>query len=411
MIMTNEKILNYVKEKGKQAWIGGFPPFDMDIIDIERCSNFRLPAKFHGKYKIVWCYEKDISTYHKNSWKIIIDECLRMLGEKGIFICKYSQTENFSLPMLKSFIGRNPNYDVEIEYEDVSVVVFKIHRLNYKYYQNKLWTFAILTSGKKDDNVIKFLQSIREQEDGCKHEIIISGPKKSIYDKFNVKYLDLSQFRDEQFAEISKKKNAIANMATNPNLLIAHDRFYLDKCFFRTFDEYGYDFDFLAVKQTFEDNRKHPYYTFVYEPILSWTHPANCLDLQYLFDTQYINGGLMVFKTHNLQRFNFNKLLFWNQQEDVELSKVFIENSLIPRVNFISNIWAINDGSDKIKDSFNFIVLENGKIKNRTKKTFFYDLNPFKIGNYRNYKKKKRLSIKIKRKSKFPFISIRTRIK
>ena len=73
------------------------------------------------------------------------------------------------------------------------------------------------------------MQSIRNQDKEAKHEIIISGPHKASYDKYNVKYLDQSQFRDEQFAEISKKKNAIAQMASNPNLLIAHDRFYLDK--------------------------------------------------------------------------------------------------------------------------------------------------------------------------------------
>ena len=354
----NEYLLRYVQTQNKHAWINGFPPFDMDIIDIESCSNFRLHSKFHGQYDVVWIYEKGLDTYHKNSWKIVVDECIRLLKEQGVLICKYKQTANFTVPMLKSFIGRNPNLEVDVEYEDDSSLVFRIKRLNFGKYQNKLWTFSILTSGKKDDNVIRFLQSIRNQDKEAKHEIIISGPHKASYDKYNVKYLDQSQFRDEQFAEISKKKNAIAQMASNPNLLIAHDRFYLDKDFLSSFDEYGYDFDFLSVKQIFENKMLHPYYTFVYEPILSWTHPATTLNFRYLFDTQYVNGGLMVFKTHNLKKVPFNNLLFWNEQEDVEISKCFMEHSLIPRVVYMPNTYCQFLG-DNIDNQYDVVLYTN----------------------------------------------------
>lgn len=126
----------------------------------------------------------------------------------------------------------------------------------------------------------------------------------------------------------------------------------------------------------------------------------------------------MVFKTHNLKKVPFNNLLFWNEQEDVEISKCFMEHSLIPRVNFISKVLCVNE-EKKIEDAKNFIVLEGNHIKNKTKNEFLYSLDPFKIGNYRFLKKKhkfydfqkRKLSIQIKFKKNFPFITIKVKEK
>jgi hypothetical protein len=264
-------------------------------------------------------------------------------------------------------LGRNINIKTDIKLEYVNenaeyVIIFKIERLNIDKYNDNRWTFAMLTTGKKDENVLKFLESIRVNDKENKHEIIISGPKKEIYDKFNVKYLDMSKFRDDEYAEISKKKNAIAEIASNPNLLIAHDRYYLNKTFFSDFKKYGYDFDFLSIKQLFEDGTEYPSYTFLYEPDLTWTYNVICMNYQYLFRRQYVNGGIMVFKTHNLRTIPFNNLLFWNQMEDVEISNAFINNSLIPRFNFINTAYAVNDKSQRSQATALFDVFDGEKI-------------------------------------------------
>jgi len=369
LLNGNEKnrLMDFITKINRHVWVGMLSSFNMDTIDMESCTNFRLAPELHQKYDAVWLYEKRLDHYHILSWKIIIDEALRLLGENGFLVIRLQENKNFTIPMVKSFLGRNINIkiDIELEYLNESaeyITIFKIKRLNIDKYKDNLWTFAMLTGGKKDENVIKFLESIRSNDKKNEHEIIISGPKKEIYNKYNIKYLDMSQFRDEQYAEISKKKNAIAKIASNPNLLIAHDRYYLNNTFFSDFEKYGYDFDFLAIRQLFEDGTEFPSYTFLYEPDITYTHQVVCRNYQYLFRLQYVNGGIMVFKSHNLRAIPFNNLLFWNQMEDVEISQAFISNSLIPRVNFINTVYAVNDKSARSWAFMLFDIFDGERI-------------------------------------------------
>lgn len=403
--MINPKILEYAyKENGeKQAWFGKQPQFDMDIIDIQACSNYRLPSKFHGIYDTVWIYEKALHEYNILSWKIVLDEAIRLLKQNGKLILRLANKKEFSIPMIKNFIGRHSNLKVTIDNEfqgNNSIIVFNIERLNFDIYKNNTWTFAMLTNGKKDDVVIKFLESIRSNELN-KSQIIISGPQKDIYDNYDVEYLDLTKYRDNEYAEISRKKDDIAKIARNENIMIVHDRFYLDKNFFKNFEEYGYDFDFLAVRQETNDGRKLPYYCAIYEPNLAWGKPVDVQNSEILPRTAYVNGGCLVFKTKTLQKIGFNKLLFWNQMEDVEITQTFISDSIIPRINFLSCVIGDDDNSERMEANFNFDILKGYKIKKQKdspKETILYGIND---------RSHFPLSIKIGHKSKFPFISIR----
>ena len=49
----------------------------------------------------------------------------------------------------------------------------------------------------------------------------------------------------------------------------------------------------------------------------------------------------MVFKTHALRACPFNDLLYWNQAEDVEVSRVFAESGMPPRMNYLSSATTI----------------------------------------------------------------------
>ena len=374
--MNATELLKYSEAGNKQAWIGLYPQFNADIINIEACTNYRLIPDFHGKYDIVWCYEKPLNEYHILSWKIILDEAIRLLKENGKLIIRMYETADYTVPMIKNFLGRNVNLEVEIDYEshvdNCYIIVFNIKRLNFEIYQDKSWTFAMLTNGQKDDVVVKFLESIRENE-SQKSQIIISGPKKDIYDKYDVEYLDLSKYRDNEYAEISKKKNDIAKMATGANILMAHDRYYLDKNFFRDFEKFGYDFDFLAIKQISDiDNKEYPFYCYNYNQPLNHTHVgySNCYSK--IFNTQYVNGGLMVFKTSTLKKIEFNDLIFWNQKEDVEISYEFMDKSVIPRVNYIAVVFTNRASDDYPFDCFDGNKFRyNVEITKKTKPTVY----------------------------------------
>ena len=399
--MDNIELLNYAKEGSysKQAWIGGLPQFNMDIIDLEGSTNYRVAQKFHGQYDLVWVCEKPLNDYHCLSWKIILDEAVRLLKQIGKLVVKFRQTTHFTTPMLKSFLGRNINLDVKLDYEyndkDYYNIVFVITRLNFEIYHAKTWTFAMLTNGQKDDVVLKFLESIRNNE-LSKSQIIISGPKKEIYDKYDVEYLDLSKYRDDKYAEISRKKNDIVKMAKGANILIAHDRYFLDNNFFIDFENYGYDFDFLAIRQKSITSKKDfPSYCYTYGLNLSWSHPGVNTCLNQLPESTYINGGLMVFKTNTIKQIGFNNLLFWNQQEDVEITRKFQECSIIPRVNFIASAYTTRDANE-----YPFDVYDGKKIHYKcdmTRKTrpSFYGVT---------WNKHRYTSIKLYLKTKFPFL-------
>ena len=407
--MNATELLKYSEAGNKQGWLGLHPQFNADIINIEACTNYRLIPDFHGKYDIVWCYEKPLNEYHILSWKIILDEAIRLLKENGKLIIRMYETADYTVPMIKNFLGRNVNLEVEIDYEshvdNCYIIVFNIKRLNFEIYQDKSWTFAMLTNGQKDDVVVKFLESIRENE-SQKSQIIISGPKKDIYDKYDVEYLDLSKYRDSEYAEISRKKNDIAKMATGANILIAHDRYYLDNKFFTNFEKYGYDFNFLAIKQHSDTYKNIPFYCATYEPAYTWGQPIDCQDKNILLNTSYVNGGCMVFKSKNLKNIGFNNLIFWNQMEDVEISQTFIEKSIIPRINFISELVAYDDASEKMALNYKFDIIKNNRIILHPKRQNDSRQTLFGLKNQNNY-----ININLKKKSRFPFISIQIKIK
>jgi hypothetical protein len=50
----------------------------------------------------------------------------------------------------------------------------------------------------------------------------------------------------------------------------------------------------------------------------------------------------MVFKTHALRECPFNDLLYWNQAEDVEVSRTFTDAGMPPRMNYRSSATTIN---------------------------------------------------------------------
>ena len=420
-IINESKLLDFIAKINKHAWIGLTPPFNMDIVDMDKCTNFRVSPNLHQQYEAVWLYENRIDRYHILSWKLIIDEALRMLDESGFLVLRISENRDITVPMLKCFLGRNINIEIDIHFEyrnenNEYIIALRVKRLNISKYRDNLWTFAILTNGTKDENVIKFLDSIRHNDIEYRHEIIISGPqKKDIFNNYNVKYIDISQFRDDQYAEISKKKNLIAKIASNPNLLISHDRYYLSNSFFSDFEKYGYDFDFLTIRQFFENGREYPSYCFLYEPTLTWTHPVTCRNYQYLFNTQYVNGGLMIFKTHNLKILPFNELLLWGQQEDVEITQVFMNNSLVPRVNFINNVYAIDDKTQRMNsallfDTFNGKEIIYGVPKAARSKIYglndSHDISDVSIHPGEFEKNiSLRTKLKSKFKTKFPFIA------
>ena len=167
------------------------------------------------------------------------------------------------------------------------------------------------------------------------------GASHPSYEGYGVRYIDTVGRRPGSLSRSGRRRTPSRGEASHPNLLIAHDRYVLDEGFFDGFDRFGYDFDLCAVRQTYEDGESYPAYCALNATGLLWAPTVHCENYNVLHATQYVNGGLMVFKTHALRELKFNDLLYWNQAEDVEVSRVFIEAGMPPRMNYLSSATTI----------------------------------------------------------------------
>jgi hypothetical protein len=345
MTMDN-RLLDIIKRPVRQIWVGMHPLFDMPSVDLENATAFRLSPALHQGWDVVWVYERFISDYE--SWKLALDECLRLLGESGLLVLRYkTRRDQFSNFGLKNFLGRRSGCRIEMVWEDgvqtdtgfVSTAVLQVTRQSIERYRRAPWTIAAVTLGTRVENMVRLLQSVREQDPEGQHEVLVHGPAHADYEPFGVRYVDTPS--DPATLTLGMKKNTIADEAARPNLLIAHDRYVLDPGFFDGFDRFGYDFDFCTVRQSFDDGEAYPAYCALDTTGLLWAPPIHCDNYNVLHPRQYINGGLMVFKTHALRACPFNHLLYWNQAEDVELSHEFINAGMPPRVNYLSSATTI----------------------------------------------------------------------
>jgi len=325
---------------GRHAWIGTSPPFLAETLNVQHAPNYRMSSMLHGVFDSVWHVETPLSAVSGAAFEIIVDEMIRLLGAQGRLVFRFRETEDLSVINLKQLIGRRLNVFVRVNAEwtidGEYTIDFAVERQRLPEASDRRWTFAVITQGSKRDMVVRFLESIRSADPGREHEILVWGPLDPAYAPFGVQGTN-RVYRDD-VAEISRKKNDIADAATHPNLLIAHDRYALNDDFFSGFDAFGYDFDLCAIAQRYEDGTPFPAYCALPGHNLVRTSTViECTDDKALWPLQYVNGGLLVAKTHTLRQIRFNDILFWCQAEDVELARQFRERGLPPRVNRFSS--------------------------------------------------------------------------
>lgn len=398
-MINNKFLFEFSGIHKDQIWIGSFSPINSEVSNILHSTNYRSAPNLHQKFDCVWIYESMISDFL--GWKILIDESIRLLKEDGYLVVRFVENSSISITSLKYFINSNINLEAEVFWEDykptlqsIFTIIFKIRRKNIKQYCDDKWSFAILTQGSKVENVVQFIRSIRSSDVDFKHQIIISGPKDERYSEFAVEYNEKSYSGD--YAEISKKKNDIVKLARNSNILIAHDRYVLNADFFSGFEKYGYDFDFLTIKQFYESGSEFPSYCAVLRKDFIWSQPVKCGDYSFVSEEHYLNGGLMIFKKHTISTVPFNQMLFWNQQEDLELSKRMMLSGIVPRINFLSSATTVGISESYTasfrKEDINEILMKTAIaiVSQSFKKKKYLVLSSF-INSYRRNKKLKKV--------------------
>ena len=398
------KIDNYLKSilennSLTQLYIGkNSPNPKIKAIKIDHKTLFRLPSSYHQKYQIIWAIEDDFA-FHIN-WQQELDEMVRLITEEGKLIIKCSHSLTHNMISVKNFLGRRMGLEVSIEFEIPlraqkiyanekwldedykTITVFNIKRKNLEIYQNKLWTFAVLTLGEKVEDVEKFCASIRNLDKKNQHQILIQGAKNSKYDKYKVDYVPkIREYRDK-YSDICSKKNDVIDCAKNQNLLICHDRYYLSDNFFTGFAKYGYDFDFLSTEITYEENNNwFPSYVKMsnFTNDFEWNRERYCFKYQdfaknNILENIFINGGLIISKKDIIKKIKFNECLFHHQIEDVEISKQFNKYKLPARANLLSKVFTTKIIEEKAKYSNKYISV-GGKIIQKKRPNLYKKIN------------------------------------
>lgn len=344
-------IIEQLQLTGERAWIGDTAPDGVrfEACDLYRQPGFRPAIQHVGRYESVWAIQDVLSI---QGWRILLDSCVRMLGERGTLVVRYLQNQHISIPALKSFLFRKYGIRVQVGAEIIGngefVTAFQIERKNLSEYQNKNWTFGVLTQGKKPELIERFCRSVREFG-GYSHEILIIGPRNALYDPYQPTYIDKTY--SSMFSDICVKKNDIVAQACHDNICILHDRYVLNKDFFAGFEEYGYDFDFLTIRQHHASGKIYPSYCAMDDGAgLIWGPIYECGNENETWKQHYLNGGLIIAKRGLLRTVPFNDLIFHNQAEDVELAKVLENHSVVPRINRLSS--AVTDVPDHLTNAF-----------------------------------------------------------
>ncbi|MGE0813473.1 MAG: glycosyltransferase [Vicinamibacterales bacterium] len=181
------------------------------------------------------------------------------------------------------------------------------------------WTFGLLTTGARLENVERYVDSIAAFCDEP-HEILIVSPVDlgAIARRPNVRVLPFAE-RDE-LGWITRKKNLICEQARYSDILVCHDRFSLTPDFCRDFAAWGYAYGLAAVRVRLPDGSRGLDWAVVSSQNHVWSS-GGLLDYRAYSQYAYNPGGATVIRRAYWADFPWNENLFWNEHEDVELCR------------------------------------------------------------------------------------------
>lgn len=384
MIENKNQSYEFIKEylvnttQDQIAWIGdSLAPISCTQVILNLSTNFRATPSHHNQYNVVFIFFRSIFEYY-NSWKLILDESVRLLNQEGYLIIRSQDNEYGTLFELKSQLFRNNNLGIELikqnkDNDGFTISVYKLKKINIAIYNDKSWTIGILSNGKKENIVLDLIFSlVKANHHHLPIEFIIAGPEIQ-HEKLHglsIKFTN-SHIQDE-LPRIADKKNNIFKLAKMTNIAIFHDRYIVNDDFFDGFESYGYNFEFLTIRQFYENGNEFPAY--IAFPIKNkrWQSILNIQTHDQILPGSFINGGLIILKKGIFDPTPFNNLLLHNEAEDVELSFYLSEHGIIPRFNGFSSSTTVGIPFDYTST---FIAVSSENNSEKHKSPFMNKLN------------------------------------
>lgn len=335
----DSNLFDKISSSNNIFWAGVNPPIPWFISSnqiLDNDKDNRLPNTFHQTFEIVYLLEINLGDY--KNWPLIIDESLRLLSPGGLLFLRMTDTSLLSIYELKNFLNSWGNLSVYFDnsfLDGSRILGFKNIMTIKRQCELKTFSFGVITNGNKLENLKSFIDSVLNiKKDECDQiEIIVCGPNNIEHDI--KKYCSLIKFinQPETFKSlgwITKKKNMIVEASENENLIIAHDRYIFPDDFIKNFKIFGQDYSVLVCKQELENKTRIPDWVTIGSE-WGWTTPG-ILEYGDWSNYTFINGGIIIAKSNVLKKSPWNELLFWNQAEDVELTRTLKQNGFVPRL-------------------------------------------------------------------------------
>lgn len=340
--MFDAKLLKYICTAERVFWAGKHPPLSSmttstRIFDLNK--DFREISVHHGNFSVVFLVEYNLGDFKQ--WPLILDEALRLLryGKQGILLVRFAQSSLLSIFAFAAFLRRRKDFVFELMYQDEysgGMFLYSIYCTREAIIPAlKSFEFALITDGKRIDKVSRFIQSIGKVRgiNNIDWSIAICGPR-NFAQKLAIKSEKIRFIEEPQQHRhkgwITQKKNFIVETSQSENMLIAHDRYEIPADFLEKMLEFGPDFFVIVPAQKETTGLRFPDWVTIGS---QWSITPSAM-LQYgdYSPHIYINGGVIISKQRKLAETPWNHLLFWNQFEDVELTRILVENGNIPRL-------------------------------------------------------------------------------
>ena len=340
MSVIDRDLLDLVLGAQRVFWAGSHPPVPFVTADpriYDARADFRMASERHQSFEVAYLVERDLARYKQ--WPLILDEALRTLIPGGTLIVRSSQSQFLTVFRLASFIRSwtQAKVALRVHHQHVNgaaLAVFDLQTTDRRPSRTDAFTFGVITDGRKPEYVEHFIRSVRALDglSDIDSEIVVCGPESvrtQLDDAPDVRLV----VQPDAFADrgwITRKKNLIVDAARYENLVIAHDRYSLAPDFLHQMRSFGGDFDVLVCRQVTANGSRMPDWVALGTD-WNWS-PPGMLEYGDYHPHLYVNGGVMIAKRHVLQAHAWNELLFWNQAEDVELTRRMTHAGLVPRL-------------------------------------------------------------------------------
>lgn len=296
------------------------------------------------------------------AWPMVVDEALRLLAPGGTLTLRARDSALLSIFALKHQLHQWGQLTLMEETRDPRGglrLMLRNERVLRRAADLQAMSFGVITNATTVEGIMPFVDSVLAIAglDATARQIVVCGPRvlgnAMVREKLDVTFVEEPDaFTDRGW--ITRKKNLVVQAARYETIVLCHDRYVVPTDFMQLLRAFGGDFDTLVPRQIRPDGARYPDWVTL-GSAWHWGAPA-MLHYDDWTPFIYINGGAIIAKVALLREIPWNDLVFWNQAEDVELTRRLQARGVVPRL--ARNVTLVSRSTRaKLMESFDSMPL------------------------------------------------------